>query len=51
MSQHQLARALGLSVGKTHCAIRAEHKALMTEIEQLRAKLQGTEPADEPPTP
>lgn len=97
MSQRQLARSLGLSVGKTHYALkavldrgwvkaqnfrrsdnrsaylykltpsglqekarlayallqrkRAEHKALMTEIEQLRAELQSTEPANEPPTP
>ncbi|WP_026305955.1 MarR family EPS-associated transcriptional regulator [Thioalkalivibrio sp. ALMg9] len=97
MSQRQLARSLGLSVGKTHYALkavldrgwvkaqnfrrsdnrsaylykltpsglhekarlayallqrkRAEHKALMTEIEQLRAELQTTKPANEPPTP
>lgn len=97
MGERQLARVLGISVGKTHYAIRAvldrgwvkaqnfrrsdnrsaylykltpsglqekgrlaygllqrkraEHQALMAEIEQLRGELQGTEPANEPPPP
>ena len=97
MSQRGLARELGISVGKTHYALRAvldrgwvkaqnfrrsdnrsaylyqltpnglqekarlaygllqrkraEHGALMTEIEQLRAELQGAEPANQPPPP